>query len=298
MMKRIAISAAAFLLMLLLGMGLVNPAFAEGTAPIAENLELRTYRGVSVGGQLSAYDPDGDVVSFEITTKPVKGSIELREDGSFVYTPKEKKRGRDYFGYKAKDAEGNLSQEATVLISIARQKQQVIYEDMTGRAGGYAAAELCESGLFIGDKIGGSYCFHPDRSVTRGEFLRLCMLATGQPLLEGVMRSGYSDDASFSPEMRQLAATAAMTGVSRSTGSLSPEDLLSKGEAASMLNTALGLPDISDAASESGSETLQACMNLRSVGILRGDYPCGDPLSREEAAQMLVKAMETMDRRS
>ena len=51
MMKRIAISAAAFLLMLLLGMGLVNPAFAEGTAPIAENLELRTYRGVSVKGE-------------------------------------------------------------------------------------------------------------------------------------------------------------------------------------------------------------------------------------------------------
>ena len=59
-MKRIAISAAAFLLMLLMGMGLADPAFAEGMAPVAENLDLRTYRGVSVGGTLSAYD-DGDV---------------------------------------------------------------------------------------------------------------------------------------------------------------------------------------------------------------------------------------------
>ena len=117
-MKRIAVSAAAFLLMLLMGMGLANPAFAQGTAPVAENLELKTYRGVSVGGTLTAYDPDGDVAAFEITTRPVKGTIELKEDGSFVYTPNEKKRGRDYFGYKAKDAEGNLSQEATVLIRI------------------------------------------------------------------------------------------------------------------------------------------------------------------------------------
>ena len=62
-MKRIAISAAAFLLMLLMGMGLANPAFAEGASPVAENLELKTYRGVSVGGRLSAYDPDGDAVS-------------------------------------------------------------------------------------------------------------------------------------------------------------------------------------------------------------------------------------------
>ena len=121
----------------------------------------------------------------------------------------------DYFqrAIVQKDAEGNLSQEATVLIRIEKQKQPVVYEDMEGRAGGYAAAALCESGLFIGDKIGGSYCFHPDRAITRGEFLRLCMLATDQPLLEGVMRSGYSDDESLSPQMRQIVVTAAMSGI-------------------------------------------------------------------------------------
>ena len=38
-MRRIIISAAAFLLMLLLCLNLAAPALAEGTAPIAENLE-------------------------------------------------------------------------------------------------------------------------------------------------------------------------------------------------------------------------------------------------------------------
>ena len=40
-------------------------ASAEGTAPVAENLELTTYRNVSVGGQFSAYDPDGNVADSE-----------------------------------------------------------------------------------------------------------------------------------------------------------------------------------------------------------------------------------------
>ena len=290
-MKRIAISAAAFLLMLLMGMGLVNPAFAEGTAPVAENLDLKTYRGVSVGGTLSAYDPDGDAVSFEITTKPVKGSVELKEDGSFVYTPKEKKRGRDYFGYKARDAEGNLSQEATVLIRIEKQTQPVVYEDMEGRAGGYAAAELCESGLFVGDQFGGSYCFHPDRPVTRGEFLRLCMLATDQPLLEGVMRSGYSDDGSLSAQMRQVVATAALSGIRKTGGDFSADAQITKGEAAAILNSALGLSNVASPEEEAPESVLQACMNLQSIGVVSADYPSTEVLSREDAAQMLVRAM-------
>lgn len=113
------------MLALLLGMCMLAGGVrssAEGSAPAAENLELRTYRNVSVGGRLKAFDPDDDVVSYSITTDPVKGSIELEENGCFVYTPRENKRGRDYFGYKAVDSEGNLSQEATVIIRIEKQK--------------------------------------------------------------------------------------------------------------------------------------------------------------------------------
>ena len=119
-MRRIIISAAAFLLMLLLCLNLAAPALAEGTAPIAENLELKTYRHISVGGRLSAYDPDGGEVSFQITTPPTKGDVQLEEDGSFVYSPYYNKKGRDYFGYRARDAAGNISQEATAIIHIEK----------------------------------------------------------------------------------------------------------------------------------------------------------------------------------
>lgn len=149
----------------------VIPARAEGNAPVAQNMELTTYRNVSVGGRLTAVDPDGDTLTFQITTEPTKGEIELTDDGRFVYTPDTNRRGRDYFGYKAMDASGNSSQEATVIIRIEKQKTSTTYSDLTGDPSGYAATVLAEEGIFVGQQLGGSYVFEPDREVTRGEFL-------------------------------------------------------------------------------------------------------------------------------
>ncbi|MBQ9687306.1 MAG: cadherin-like domain-containing protein [Oscillospiraceae bacterium] len=119
-MKQIARSVSAFILMAALYMGLTVPALAEGNAPVADNLELKTVRNTPLAGQLSAVDPDDDVVSYEITTQPVKGTITLDADGGFVYTPDANRKGRDYFGYKAIDAQGNVSQEATAIIHIEK----------------------------------------------------------------------------------------------------------------------------------------------------------------------------------
>ncbi len=115
-MKRFAITLVA--LALLFGAGLAGRAAAAGTAPVAGNLELRTRRGQALWGTLTARDPDGDVVRYVITTAPVKGRIQLGSGGRFVYLPRPDKKGRDYFGYRAIDAAGNVSQEATALIRI------------------------------------------------------------------------------------------------------------------------------------------------------------------------------------
>ena len=91
-MKRKFIIVFCVVLAALLGTGLAYPALAAGSAPVAENLELRTYRNVSVSGQLSAFDPENDVTEYQICTQPVKGYIELATDGSFVYTPSTDKK--------------------------------------------------------------------------------------------------------------------------------------------------------------------------------------------------------------
>lgn len=121
-MKRIPGIMAALALTVLTSLGLGGRAYAEGSAPIAENFEFQTIKNTPLSGQLRAEDADGGTLTFAITTEPVKGSIRLESDGSFVYTPRQDKKGRDYFGYKAADSEGNLSQEATVIIKIEKAK--------------------------------------------------------------------------------------------------------------------------------------------------------------------------------
>jgi len=294
----------SFLLIFLLLAALPLPTLAAGEAPVAENLELKTYCNVSVGGRLSAFDPDGEVCGYTITTAPVKGDIALQSDGSFLYTPREDRRGRDYFGYKAADAQGNYSQEATAIIRIDRQKKGVRYADMTGRSDEYAALALSELDLFTGVRIGGVYCFEPEHTVSRGEFLSMCMCLADKPVYAAVYRTGYRDDAEIPLWLKGYASSAAAEDLYRGLettegpvfGAAEP---ISKAQAAELLNRALGLSDVRDvpAYDMPDGRQAQACANLEACGILSGSVPTEAPLRRAEAAEMLVAAKELLDRR-
>ena len=273
-MKRFIASAAA-LLMLLTGLIALEPkAEAAGSAPVAANLELTTYRGVSVGGQLAAYDPDGGELTFEITTPPVKGTIELSDGGSFIYTPAGGKKGRDYFGYKAIDSEGNRSQEATAIIRIEKQKKSIEYADMSGRAEEYAALRLAETGVFTGEKLGERYCFYPERELSRGEFLSMCMLAAGEDAFPSVLSTGFGDDASIPAWMKGYVTTAVMCGVidtAAENENFSAQETISGGDAALILNAAMAYQDVSyiKLNAEMDEELAQACANLIAYGVGR-----------------------------
>lgn len=298
-MKRLFTSVTALLLAFILFAGLTVPAAAEGVAPVAENLELCTYRNVTVSGALSAYDPDGDLKGYEITTQPVKGLLELSQDGSFTYTPGKDKKGKDYFGYRAVDSQGNYSQEATVIIKIQKQRKAVTYSDLEGLAGEYFAVALSENGVFTGERICGEYCFYPDKPVSRGEFISMCMRLTEQPVFSGVLSTGYQDDESIPNWMKSYVMTAAMCGVDKGVGGeqervFNPAVTISPAEAAVILDRALGLNDVSylelDPSME--SEAAQACVNLSAAGILDDSVPSREGLNRIQAAELLAKAIE------
>ena len=195
---------------------LVPAGFAEqaaaDTAPVAENLELTTFRGTSIGGTLSANAPDGSPLTFRITTEPIKGTVTLTDSGTFVYTPADGKRGRDYFGFRAADSSGNESQEATVIISIKKQKPAVTYSDMAGRPEEYAAVMLAEQGLCVGRQVGGQYLFDPDSPIPRDEFLAMCTHLTGTSMLQGVLSTGFGDDEQIPAWAKTYVATAVMNG--------------------------------------------------------------------------------------
>ena len=117
---------------------------AQNAAPIAENLELSTYKNVAITGTFAATDPEGDLITFRLVDKPKRGAVTLSEDGSaeFVYTPYENKTGKDSFTYVAVDAVGNTSAPATVKVKIEKANTKVTYADMDGVPAYRAALRL------------------------------------------------------------------------------------------------------------------------------------------------------------
>lgn len=119
-MKNLSLSIGAFILLLLFCFPFAGQASAEGSVPIAENMEITAKRNAPTTGRLHAQDADNDLKGYEVTTKPVKGNLTVAADGCFAYVPRPNKKGRDYFGYRAIDEAGNVSEEATVLIRIEK----------------------------------------------------------------------------------------------------------------------------------------------------------------------------------
>ena len=280
---------------------LVFPAAADNSAPVAENFEFETYRGVSFGGKLAAVDPDGDPVSFEITTQPRKGTIELSDDGSFVYSPAEGKRGRDYFGYRAVDAQGERSQEATVIIRLVKNKS-VCYADMSGETSYCSAVRLAECGAFTGPQLGGEYYFEPQKTLTRGEFVAMCLCVTGADVLRGVISTGFADDGSIPDWQRAYVASAVRDGVIKGkTGAIGAvfdaEAAISRAEAGVMLDRLLKLTNVGYTDSAAPAWAAQSAANLDACGIMDGESVDSAALTRAEAADMLAAAMDVLAKR-
>ena len=128
----------------------------ENAAPIAEDLTLKTYKGVAISSRFAAVDPEGDLVTFQVVDSPARGQVAMDENdpAAFTYTPYEGKKGRDTFTYVAIDAKGNMSKPATVKVTIQKQSTTVSYSDLEGDPAHYAALRLAEAGVYTGRKVG------------------------------------------------------------------------------------------------------------------------------------------------
>lgn len=277
---------------------------SDNTHPIAENLELNTYKGVAVKGHFTANDPDGDSVTFEISDVPKKGTIEAGTDGSFIYTPADGKKGRDSFSYIAVDSKGNESDMAYVTINILRQATKITYADMADNGSGYAALALAENDIMIGEKLGNEYFFRPAQAVTRGEFLAMCLNLTGTETLDGVTRTGFYDDDGIPMWVKPYVSAALMNGIisgyKNDEGYLvfSSEEPITFSEAAVMLDNALGISDVSDVAALDNSVcptwSYQSELNLTACNILQdvGSECSTKCVTRAEAADMIAASID------
>ncbi|MBS6366737.1 MAG: cadherin-like domain-containing protein, partial [Clostridiales bacterium] len=85
----------------------------DNEPPQANDSELETYKNIANNGKLSVTDPENGKLTYTIITEPKRGTVEIQEDGTFVYTPKKNKVGTDRFTFVATDDAGNISNEAT-----------------------------------------------------------------------------------------------------------------------------------------------------------------------------------------
>ncbi|MBQ5772142.1 MAG: S-layer homology domain-containing protein [Clostridia bacterium] len=275
------------------------------TVSLASSLSLRlnTHLGLCAYGTLSAYDPDGDPLSYEIVSYPKHGAVRMTDSrlGTYVYTPEAGYLGSDSFSYIARDRYGNSSAAARVELRVTASGTSVTYADMQDSKSYNAALTVTEKGIMSGVQVGNRYYFYPDAEVSRLELLVMAMHASGISTLPDAEATVFADDADIPASMKGYVHAAYRLGyVSGSTveGSLCflPNESISCAEAAVILEKILGLegagvtPTFADL-DEIPVWARDAIYALHAEGILLGEGGELSPLStltRARAAEILA----------
>lgn len=88
-------------------------------APVAQSGTLSTNQNTAATGTLIATDPDGDSLTFSVTTQGTLGTVVITNaaTGAYAYTPNAGAKGSDTFTFQVADARG-LTSSATVAVTI------------------------------------------------------------------------------------------------------------------------------------------------------------------------------------
>ena len=178
------------------------------------SLNAKTYKGIDLHGVLSAYDPEGDELRYEIVRYPENGRVNIENEalGIYVYSPYENFTGEDSFEYVVCDKYGNYSSSAKVSISVTAQSTSMVYSDLLNDELYSHAIAVTESGLMNGIQIGDYYYFEADRPVSRAEFIVTAMKACGIKNVPDADTTVFHDDIEINPEMKGYIALAHSLG--------------------------------------------------------------------------------------
>lgn len=270
--------------------------------PIAENIELTTYRNIAVSGQLKAVDTENGNISFEVTKMPKYGVLEINDSGEFKYDPKNTKHTKDTFSYVAIDSLEKRSNEATVTINIKKQKSDVMYTDMENNPALYAAVYLAENEIYKGKCVGAEYFFQPDEKVTEGEFLNMCLKASQHEILSDIVKTGLSNDAELPTWVKNTVSTAVMCGCFTGESNFEYDGYITYEDAAEMINAVFDITDVATVSAISQyyrQDSAQAVNNLYFCGIVDENIVAkyDTEVTMADAAIMLEKANQIIKNR-
>lgn len=262
----------------------------ENQAPIAEDCAFETYKNLEVTGQLKVRDPEGQEMTFTLTRPPKRGDIVIQQDGSFTYTPKKNKVGIDSFTFTATDPAGKTSREATVTVSIQKPTDAKQYSDTVGKDCRFAAEWMKNTGIFVGESLGGSPCFSPDRMVSRGEFVTMLVKTLNLPTDPDLTETGYTDVPDWlKPYLAAAIRSGLTTGLTTADG-FGPDLPVTAEEAAAMLCSALQLePQEQTVLSSPEGEAFTPV----EVALQNGfDLIPGQTLTRSDCASLLYQTSQ------
>lgn len=257
--------------------------------PVAEDSAMETYKNLPGEAMLKAKDPEGEALTYTVTRQPKRGEVAIREDGSFIYTPRKNKVGVDSFTYTATDPEGNVSRTATVTVNILKPENAQQYTDTVGRSCRFAAEWMKNTGIFVSESLGGNGCFQPDKTVTRGEFLTMLVSALDIPLEEEASSTGFTDDCA--DWLKPYLAAAMRSGLTAGWPEgdvFGAEEPITGAEAAVMLQNALDLT--ADTTAEADGSVPVWASDAIHVLAEHGMELSQEPLTRGDAAMVLYQA--------
>ena len=182
-------------------------------SPQVASMTVSAMENVTYTGLLDAKDPDGDAMKYKIVKQARHGAVTLDDEtGKYIYSPDENFSGKDKFSYVALDEYGNVSDEATVTINVAKNKSGIVYADMAGNDAYTAAVNVGEKGILVGEVVGGKRFYYPEKAVSRGEFLVMAMNAAEIPA-DLPKQTSFNDDALISDGVRGYVCAAERLGI-------------------------------------------------------------------------------------
>ena len=276
------------------------------------SLDVGTYRNVPLYGACSAYDPEGDEVTFEVVRYASHGRVSLsdKHTGAYVYTPDSGYVGTDSFDYVVRDKYGNYSTSATVSIRVEATPDAAAFADIENHTAASSIIRACSTGLMNGTRVGATHYFKPTAAISRAEFLVTAMHAAriGEADVAAYTQTPFADDASIPVSMRGYVALAAERKyISGKTvdGQLCfcPDETISRAEAAVILSNIIGYATEDTVTAFADAATLpawstKALTSLSALGILvpmdGNAYPAAT-MTRADAAEWLTRTVKLIN---
>ncbi len=278
----------------------------------AVSLSVNTYKGMPLTATMSAYDPEGDEITYEVVRYAEHGRVTVldKHTGAYTYTPDVGFVGQDAFTYVVRDRYGNYSTACTVEISVSAAPSSITFADIDGLACAASVIRISSAGIMNGTQVGADCYFKPTEGISRAEFLVTAMNAAGISAkdVEKLSTTSFADNDQIPASMRGYVALAAQRGHitgKKVDGQLcfAPDEVITRAEASVILSNIIGYATQTAVTAFADADkvpawSVQAMNSLKSLGVLvttDGHAQAREIMTRGETAAWLCRTMQLMD---